>query len=40
MACNTTKCAAPDCNVKMKKCKMVGNLCPACAAKQKQNKKP
>lgn len=31
--CNVTKCANPECQVKLKKCKMTNGLCPACYIK-------
>lgn len=40
MSCKgTKKCATPDCEVKMKPCKLKGGLCPTCAAKLKNSKK-
>jgi len=37
MSCAVTKCSTPECEVKMKKCKLIGGKCPSCAAKLKKS---
>lgn len=39
MSCQLTKCAKPECTVKMKACKLKNGLCPSCYSKEKQKVK-